>query len=317
MKWDGNMAKKKMIVVDYDKELTPVTLAVKEDKKKASIFGIVWIVLIFGIFILGVIYLPDIASFVNNYFNPDVVTPSGGNNNKNNGNDDVNSDDEKIKEYVISDNLEIKFDSFKINNVKKVNSKISMDIVNTSNEILDLSKDNYFINMYSEGKKLLKRVMLGDVIVSVGSTYTVSYDIDDNVYMLSIYNLSKKDYPAYVVTSDESNMGTLICTKEYEKIDYLTNNNKVYAINLLNEVSSSDTNFNTLYATYQAMKNTYDSVEGISSSLDVINNVLTFRIIINLNVVLDGSINLKSYYPKDTDAKVIYFEMTSMGYTCK
>lgn len=311
------MAKKKMIVVDYDKELTPVTLAVKEDKKKASIFGIVWIVLIFGIFILGVIYLPDIASFVNNYFNPDVVTPSGGNNNKNNGNDDVNSDDEKIKEYVISDNLEITFDSFKINNIKKENNKISMDIVNTSNEILDLSKDNYFINMYSEGKKLLKRVMLGDVIVSVGSTYTVSYDVDDNVYMLSVYNLSKKDYPAYVVTSDESNMGTLTCTKEYEKIDYLTNNNKVYAINLLNEVSSSDTNFNTLYATYQAMKNTYDSVEGISSSLDVINNVLTFRSIINLNVVLDGSINLKSYYPKDTDAKVIYFEMTSMGYTCK
>ena len=311
------MAKKKMIVVDYDKELTPVTLAVKEDKKKASIFGIVWIVLIFGIFILGVIYLPDIASFVNNYFNPDVVTPSGGNNNKNNGNDDVNSDDEKIKEYVISDNLEIKFDSFKINNVKKVNSKISMDIVNTSNEILDLFKYNYFINMYSESKTLLKRVMLGDVIVSVGSTYTVSYDVDENVYMLSVYNLSKKDYPAYVVTSDESNMGTLTCTKEYEKIDYLTNNNKVYAINLLNEVGSSDTNFNTLYATYQAMKNTYDSVEGISSSLDVINNVLTFRSVINLNVVLDGSINLKSYYPKDTDAKVIYFEMTSMGYTCK
>lgn len=311
------MAKKKMIVVDYDKELTPVTLAIKEDKKKASIFGIVWIVLIFGIFILGVIYLPDIASFVNNYFNPDVVTPSGGNNNKNNSNDDVNSDDEKIKEYVISDNLEITFDSFKINNIKKENNKISMDIVNTSNEILDLSKDNYFINMYSEGKKLLKRVMLGDVIVSVGSTYTVSYDVDDNVYMLSVYNLSKKDYPAYVVTSDESNMGTLTCTKEYEKIDYLTNNNKVYAINLLNEVSSSDTNFNTLYATYQAMKNTYDSVEGISSSLDVINNVLTFRSVINLNVVLDGSINLKSYYPKDTDAKVIYFEMTSMGYTCK
>lgn len=311
------MAKKKMIVVDYDKELTPVTLAIKEDKKKASIFGIVWIVLIFGIFILGVIYLPDIASFVNNYFNPDVVTPSGGNNNKNNGSDDTNNDDEKIKEYVISDNLEITFDSFKINNIKKENNKISMDIVNTSNEILDLSKDNYFINMYSEGKKLLKRVMLGDVIVSVGNAYTVSYDVDDNVYMLSVYNLSKKDYPAYVVTSDESNMGTLTCTKEYEKIDYLTNNNKVYAINLLNEVSSSDTNFNTLYATYQAMKNTYDNVEGISSSLDVINNVLTFRSVINLNVVLDGSINLKSYYPKDTDAKVIYFEMTSMGYTCK
>lgn len=311
------MARKNIIVVDYDKELTPVTLAIKEDKRKASIFGIVWIVLIFGIFILGVIYLPDIASFVNNYFNPDVVTPSGGNNNKNNDSDDVNNDDEKIKEYVISDNLEITFDNFKINNIVVESNKISFDIVNTSNEILDLSEYNYFVNMYSESKKLLKRVMLGDVIVSVGNTYTVSYDVDENVYMLSIYNLSKEDYPAYVVETDESNMGTLTCTKEYEKIDYLVNNNKVYAINLLNEVSNSDANFNTLYATYQAMKNTYDSIEGISSSLDIINNVLTFRSIINLNVVLDGSINLKSYYPKDTDAKVIYFEMTSMGYTCK
>ena len=157
------MAKKKMIVVDYDKELTPVTLAVKEDKKKASIFGIVWIVLIFGIFILGVIYLPDIASFVNNYFNPDVVTPSGGNNNKNNGNDDVNSDDEKIKEYVISDNLEIKFDSFKINNVKKVNSKISMDIVNTSNEILDLFKYNYGAFII-ETEENIDEIYLGKII---------------------------------------------------------------------------------------------------------------------------------------------------------
>lgn len=305
-----------MIVVDYDKELTPVTLAVKEDKRKASIFGIVWIVLIFGIFIFGVIYLPDIASLVNNYFNPDVVTPSGGNNNKNNDSDDVNSDDEKIKEYVISDNLEITFDKFKINNIVVESNKISFDIVNTSNKILDLSEYNYFINMYSESKKLIKRVMLGDVIVSASDKLTVSYDIDESIYMLSIYNLKKEDYPAYVVTSDESNMGTLTCTKEYEKIDYLVNNNKVYAINLTNEVSNGDVNFNTLYATYQAMKNTYDNVEGISSSLDVINNILTFRAIINLNVV-SSDISLKSYYPKDTDAKVIYFEMTSMGYTCK
>ena len=35
-----------------------------------------------------------------------------------------------------------------------------MDIVNTSNEILDLSKYNYFINMYSESNSILKEIIV-------------------------------------------------------------------------------------------------------------------------------------------------------------
>ncbi len=309
------MAKKKQIVIN-EEELTPTTLAVVEDKKKVSILGIFWLFLIFAIFIVGVIYLPEISQYINNYFNPDVVTPDTPSDNKNNTTDDDNKT--TIKEYVISENPEIIFEKFKINNIAVYESNISFDIINTSNEILELANYNYFINLYDQNKKLLQRLMLRDEVVSPNETLKVTFSLtDSNVYSLTIISISKDNYPAYVATADENNMATLTCTKDYEKVDYLLNNNKVYAISLLYEVGVDDANFNTLYGTYQAMQVAYNSIEGVSSSIETINNVLSFRTIINLNTIGDEKINLKTFYPKDTDAKVMNFELTSMGYTCK
>lgn len=310
------MAKKKVIVIN-DQELTPTTLAIKQDKKKASIFGIVWIIIIFGFFIAGVIYLPEISQYVNNYFNPDIVVPNNPTNDNKDNTDDDNSED-VIKEYVVSENLEIVFDKFKINNINISNNKINFDIVNTGDEILDLSSYDYFINFYNQNKKLLERVMLQDGIVSPNSNLTVSFDlVDSNVYSLTVLEISEDNYPTFVAPADANNMATYSCSKDYETVSYLLNNNKVYAINLLYEVSNTDANFNTLYGTYQAMQTAYSVINGVSSTLDVVDNVLTFRTLINLNTLGDEKINLKTFYPKDTDAKVINFELTSMGYTCK
>ena len=204
------------------------------------------------------------------------------------------------------------------NNIVVYESNISFDIINTSNEILELANYNYFINLYDQNKKLLQRLMLRDEVVSPNKTLKVTFSLtDSNVYSLTILSISKDNYPAYVATADENNMATLTCTKDYEKVDYLLNNNKVYAISLLYEVGVDDANFNTLYGTYQAMQVSYNSIEGVSSSIETINNVLSFRTIINLNTIGDEKINLKTFYPKDTDAKVMNFELTSMGYTCK
>lgn len=309
------MAKKKQIVIN-DEELTPTTLAIVEDKKKASIFGIFWLFVIFAIFIVGVIYLPEISQYINNYLNPDVVTPDTPN--KSDNNTTENDNKTTIKEYVINENPEIVLEKFKISNIAIEENNISFDIANTSNEILEFTNYNYFINLYDQSKKLLQRIMLRDEVVSPNETLKVTFSLtDSNVYSLTILNISKDNYPAFVATADENNMATLTCTKNYEKVDYLLNNNKVYAINVLYEVGVDDANFNTLYGTYQAMQATYNSIEGVSSSIETINNVLSFRTIINLNTFGDEKINLKTFYPKDTDAKVMNFELTSMGYTCK
>ena len=207
------MAKKKQIVIN-EEELTPTTLAVVEDKKKVSILGIFWLFLIFAIFIVGVIYLPEISQYINNYFNPDVVTPDTPSDNKNNTTDDDNKT--TIKEYVISDKPEIIFEKFKINNIVVYESNISFDIINTSNEILELANYNYFINLYDQNKKLLQRLMLRDEVVSPNETLKVTFSLtDSNVYSLTILSISKDNYPAYVATADENNMATLTCTKDY------------------------------------------------------------------------------------------------------
>ena len=222
---------------------------------------------------------------------------------------------------VLSNEKELldKFKSSKtFNNIVVYESNISFDIINTSNEILELANYNYFINLYDQNKKLLQRLMLRDEVVSPNETLKATFSLtDSNVYSLTIISISKDNYPAYVAIADENNMATLTCTKDYEKVDYLLNNNKVYAISLLYEVGVDDANFNTLYGTYQAMQVSYNSIEGVSSSIETINNVLSFRTIINLNTIGDEKINLKTFYPKDTDAKVMNFGLTSMGYTCK
>ena len=112
--------------------------------------------------------MPEISQYINNYFNPDVVTPDIPSDNKNNTTDDDNKT--TIKEYVISDKPEIIFEKFKINNIVVYESNISFDIINTSNEILELANYNYFINLYDQNKKLLQRLMLRDEIVSPNET---------------------------------------------------------------------------------------------------------------------------------------------------
>ena len=64
------------------------------------------------------------------------------------------------------------------------------------------------------------------------------------------------------------------------------------------------------------MQATYNSVEGVTSSVDINNNTLYFRTIINLNIFKTNNVNIKNVYLKDTDAKVINFEMNAKGFTC-
>ena len=64
------------------------------------------------------------------------------------------------------------------------------------------------------------------------------------------------------------------------------------------------------------MQATYNSVEGVTSNVDISNNTLYFRTIINLNTFKTNNVNIKNVYLKDTDAKVINFEMNAKGFTC-
>ncbi len=308
------LAKKKQVVIS-EEELVPTTLAVVEDKKKASVFGVVWIFVIFIIFIAGVIFLPDISAFINSYLNPDIVEPSTSNNTTKKDDDTKNED--KVKEYTISDDLVISEESFKISNFSiDSNGLIKFKITNLTAEVLELKDLHYFLNLYNDNKKLLQRIYLQD-IVNPNSSLDVTYDLTDtNSTIVSLVKISEAEYPSHVVTVPEEGVAMLTCTKGYEKIDYVLNSNKAYVTNLTYEVNSADPNFNSLYSNYQLLQTTYNNIEGVSSNIILENGLLSFRTIINLSSVKSESLNLKTLYPYGTDAKIIYFEMTASGYTC-
>lgn len=307
------LAKKKQIVIS-EEELVPTTLAVVQDKKKANVFGMIWIFIIFIIFIAGVIYLPEISAYINSYLNPDVVVPNTPS--KDNKKEDDTQDDTSVKEYKIANDLEITEESFKISNFNIENNTIKFKITNLTSEVLELKDAHYFVNLYSDNKKLLQRIYLQDILSPSSETDAV-YDLSDSsAKVISLVKISEEEYPSHIVTVPEEGVATLTCTKNYEKVEYLLNNNKVYVTNLLYEVNTTDANFNNLYNNYQALQTTYNNIEGVSSNITLENGLLSFKTIINLSSVKSDTLNLKTIYPFGTDAKVIYFEMTASGYTC-
>ena len=307
------LAKKKQIVIS-EEELVPTTLAVVQDKKKANVFGMIWIFIIFIIFIAGVIYLPEISADINSYLNPDVVVPNTPS--KDNKKEDDTKDETSVKEYKIANDLEITEESFKISNFNIENNTIKFKITNLTSEVLELKDAHYFVNLYSDNKKLLQRIYLQDII-SPSSEADATYDLSDSsASIISLVKISEEEYPSHIVTVPEEGVATLTCTKNYEKVEYLLNNNKVYVTNLLYEVNTTDANFNNLYNNYQALQTTYNNIEGVSSNITLENGLLSFKTIINLSSVKSDTLNLKTIYPFGTDAKVIYFEMTASGYTC-
>ena len=307
------LAKKKQIVIS-EEELVPTTLAVVQDKKKANVFGMIWIFIIFIIFIAGVIYLPEISAYINSYLNPDVVVPNTPS--KDNKKEDDTQDDTSVKEYTITNELEIAEESFKISNFNIENNTIKFKITNLTSEVLELKDAHYFINLYSDNKKLLQRIYLQDII-SPSSEADATYDLSDSsASIISLVKISEEEYPSHIVTVPEEGVATLTCTKNYEKVEYLLNNNKVYVANLIYEVNTTDVNFNNLYNNYQTLQTTYNNIEGVSSNITLENGLLSFKTIINLSSVKSDTLNLKTIYPFGTDAKVIYFEMTASGYTC-
>lgn len=311
------MAKKIKKVVITDEPLIPTTLAIKEDKKKASIFGIFWIIFIFAIFIGGVIYLPDLSSYVNNLLNPDITNTGNTSVDKDTSKEETDTSKTEIKKEEISGNPEFVMDSFKINNIKIENNKLSLDIINTTDELLDMSTLNYFIVLYDANNKLLQRIIINEATIGAKATLNLKYDLTDTTAtIISIMPIKEEEYPAYTAKIDENNISNLVCKKDYETITYLLNTNKVYAIQDIYEVSNTDEAFTTLYSTYQALSTTYNVIEGVSSSISLENNYLYFRTTINLNIYKDKSLGIKTIYKKDTDAKVMKFELEASGYTC-
>lgn len=309
------MAKKKVVIVED--ELVPTVLEVKKDKKKASIFGVVWIFFIFAILIAGAYYLPDIANYVNAYINPEVVRTTTKTEDTKKTEETEEESSREIIYYNLSDNPVITTGNFSISFFNIGDNKISFVITNSGATVINLNDYNYFLNLFDENKTLLQRIMIRDGVITPNGNLELSFDLtSSNVSIISLQTISILEYPAHVVEVSDGVVATLICQKENETVTYYLNNNKVTLIQDNFETSIYATNYANLYTAWNSLYLTYNNLNGITSILSTEGETLYFRTVINLEEATNNSLNSKIYYAKDTDAKVMYFELSASGYSC-
>lgn len=314
MKWDDFMVKNKKVEI-VDKELTPTVLANVKDRKKGSIFSIIMIIVIFAIFIAGVYYLPDLAKYVNNYLNPEpnISTPIS---NTKKEETDNKEDTPKEEEIAIDKDSEMKIDDITIKGISIEANTIKFKVHNNKGEEVNLRDKYYYVQLYDKNKSLKQRIFITEGILAGNDEKELTYDLlDKNVSLISVVKINRANYPAYTVKTNEGGVQVLSCKKDTETVNYYLNNNKVYLIDIIIDVPKTNPNYPSLYGTYQNLMNEYSVVNGVESNVSLA-ETLNFKTTIDLNTYQENGLNLKTIYNKDTDAKVMKFELEASGYSC-
>ena len=284
-------------------------------KKKSNIGRVIFI---FVIFLLAVIYINDISVFINGILGKKTAETIGslsGNNNE--SNKEKENIENEIVYNVFGNALEIKEDSFTLNNFNLNYYTLTFNVVNTLNTDINLSDKLYFIELFSENKTLLERHKLDIESIVSGGSVSYEYNVKSNFYYIVLVEKTIEDYPVLTLNADEAGNATLTCTKNTEKIVYTFLNDELTKINhTINESKSTATSYYLNYNSYQTKATKYSSLSGITamfnSTLEGYNAAFSLDLInVNLNEIEE-----KYYYGYKTLSKVVNFEMETYGFTC-
>jgi len=307
------MKRRKKIVIT-DQELTPIVLATIESKKTGV--GLIGIILLFAIFGSFTYYLPTISKYVESYLHPELKSNLAENEGEEN-----NNEEEEVKKYLYTKTLSIDVDEFLLYKFTIDNDTLNFFLKNKKETTLNIDEFNYFLEIYDEKDNLLQQIKFEDVpTLSVNEETKVSYKLKNtNLNYFKFLEIKKESYPAYEAPLNEEKNGILTCTKDNEEIKYIFKNNKLNLVNLNLKLDMTTPDFFNQYETYQKIAETYNKMEGITAEfLSLEEGTMLFNTEIDLGKNNGTSLSLsKSVYAKDTDAKVIYFEMPLKNYICK
>ena len=125
--------------------------------------------------------------------------------------------------------------------------------------------------------------------------------------------------------TNQDNEPILTCQKGNELITYTFKSEKdrYYLIQIEEQASylSSDSNYNTYLQEYTALSNNYLGIRGVSTTLTPTATGFAFKNTIQLETISVSDykrlFTKDIYYDRNTEAKVIAFELNASGYTCE
>ena len=278
-----------------------------------------FVLILFGLILVFIFFLPTIVEFVKGTNEKPDYSLNETTNKKNEEQEETDSSEENY--YTFNDSLSIdlekniKIDSFSLNG-----NTLSFIVTNTSNTRFDFSKDNYFLEFYSEDNTLLERILL-ETSISRESSETLSYVVSANtaLNMKKLIFVKKEvmDYPNVELEKNENQEEVLTCTKDTETLTYKFKNEKLFFITDVVNYSSTVSNYSTLLNDWKTKSNTLNNVEGINSIFVDAGNGFVVNTTIDLKTAKMSDVDNVYYYTYETLSKVVSFEMESRGFSCK
>lgn len=299
-------------------ELVPSVIGIISDKEKSS-----WpLILIFILLIGFIIGLPTITSYFNGETKNEEKIPS----NEKKPNQDNPEQTEEIQFYSFLESKVVNIGGISIQDFKLDEKQIHFQITNQSEAKNYLVTHKLYLELYDKDKMLLQRIKLPTDNISKGNTENYSFDLTvakSQIVQFLLEEKKENDYPAVDLEKENDNTYSLTCTKGVEKLTYQFNEEqKLQRITEVLNYSSSNPNYLEYLTDYRQMASKYNALEGVTSNIIEVGSGFTITTMLDLSKidlkdrVIQNTLDHVTYYGKDTEGKVVYFELSAMNYKC-
>ena len=222
----------------------------------------------------------------------------------------------KEEDVLLNSKSIITKDNFTLTNFTLTKENINFEI-NTTN-IINFDEENYYLILTKNNKIISTIKLTGTVTSNNKFTFEFAKTLQDIIEVKGkIKKVNENDYPSFTVLSDESGLGSLICSKDKYKIEYILTNNQLTRLKETYTYldKGNQTEYLNEFDKYTKISNEINSSNALSTITETYSG-FTFTTDIDLNTYIAKTKNY-NYYSLNTKTNKIQYEMTAKGYDCK
>lgn len=291
----------------------PITLGKIKKGGKTKPILIIIIFLFMGSFIL---FLPTIINYFGDYNLIDLIKNGELIDFFKNHNSYINKQDDTIKNNTTLENTSIntktvlESNNITLNNFEITKTNIKFKINNEQN--IDLDNNYYYLILKKDTTAIYIRIENKNEL-----NFTFTTPLKDTLNISgNIKKYNDNDYPKFTLSSDETGISSLICTKSLNNYEYIFDNNLLVRIKL--NYTYNDTGNNSIYLSefekYTALQKQI-TLNGNTSNITENQTGFTFTADVNLNN--QTNLVFDNYYKFNTKSNKVNFDMIAKGYDCK
>jgi len=303
---------------------------VRKDTQKSPINMLI----LFSVLILAVFLVPEITPYFSNILalvgitdNSDVYSNSDTTNKKTT--DENPSEDTPSTStvyYDIVDTITIDYNDITISNLKKetdgTNYYLTYSVKNNSTNTFSFLENRIYFDLYNSEKTYLGRILIDTDTLISGASSSVKSVISSSEYndatSMEVLKRTDDDYPEITLTSNK-----LTCTNGKHSIIYTFSNKLLTTIDDTYTYTTSldDTTFTIYSLNYQTKISDLTKKTGVTAGFVPSTDTTLQGFVSTAKIDYKNTEeNFQSYediyYPKNTQAKTIKYELESLDYSC-